>query len=116
MRIAFLSAALLSAGCASSVCDQLNAVDLGKKAGECSSAGDQSFAFTDRAQCSAAIKSCSAADQVALGAPFDCLGRLPVCAASDQSGWLTNRQDCLDKSSGLSEACRTAVFLGDNAG
>ncbi len=106
---ACVAVAIVGCNCGGNACDRLAAVDLAKKAGNCSVAG---VTLVSKGQCTSAIPSCSAADQAALDAMAACLDKLSTCSAASQAAWESERAACLARAGTLSEPCRNAMFGG----
>ncbi|MFL5319729.1 MAG: hypothetical protein ACJ790_08730 [Myxococcaceae bacterium] len=101
LAIAAAAGSLL--GCGSNVCDRSNK-SASEKIGDCG--GDQTFNALGPS-CSSAQSKC---DSKVLDDMASCFEKLPVCQSSDEASWVSKKNDCYAKASGLSDECRTALF------
>lgn len=91
------------------VCDKADAIDLSKKAGDCSGL-DLAKPLGDKAACADKVKPCSQAEKDSLQSMLVCLDNLAVCVAAKKDTFLAGQGACYASASGLSEACRLSVF------
>src|SRR4051794_31907989 len=102
-----LAAAALS-GCGAAVCDRNAKLDVAAKNGDCGFSSAKLLG--ERASCEAGIKSCSDADQKTLQTMFDCVEKLQACTSATKDAYVAASGSCFGPLSGLSDACKTALF------
>lgn len=114
-RLGLAALVASASACTPSVCDRNAQVDPSAKVGNCSGVFTARL-LGDGASCSGKVKACSAADQTALTAALDCLGKLAVCSTDTHDAWVASQQACLDPLGGLSQGCKDSVFGGVTPG
>lgn len=96
-------------GGAPAVCDKSDAIDLMKKAGDCTGL-ELGKPLGTRSVCADKVKPCSASEQSSLASVVTCLENLPVCSAAAKGTFLNRQGACYASVSMLSMACRVSVF------
>jgi hypothetical protein len=95
------------AGSSQSLCDRVDATraSLAEKAKTCP---DAPVRLVDKAQCEAALSSCTDVDKTALGKALDCMGQVGTCDPAKSFDWVLASAACV-VSNPLSQACQTAI-------
>jgi hypothetical protein len=100
---------LLACGGGPVVCEKADALDLSKKAGDCTGL-ELAKPFGTHAVCGEKVKPCTKAEQDTLQSMVVCLENLSACTAATKDAFVARQTACYASAPSLSEACRVSVF------
>ncbi len=98
-----------SGGALAPACEKSAAIDLDKKAGNCTGL-DLRKPLGTRSECAEKVKPCTAAETETLATIVACLENLPTCSAAAQSTFLGRQAACYASVPAMAMVCRVSVF------